>query len=347
MKKLAFLIILLFFGISCGPPPEISSADIHNDFPKNLSWADIDLNGDGVGENYITPIKSQPCDDCYIYATVGALEIQYQIDHKMSVPLDLSEQNIHNCLKISCQSTGDHRTILNYLRNYGVISQGFSNGWGQCINCQNYISTDMGYVEISHIPYYKFSAWRIITTYNTPYNKRKNALVIALQNGPVIVNTSWSYTHDDVYHCLGDVQAGHTILVVGYINYGRVFIVKNSHGEGKLIKIAFDGADKCGFADLSTQIVPGSTYLEWGAGEKFCYSNDDFDNDSIPDPFDNCPYVKNTDQANMDNDMFGDACDPCPNQNSANGFYCAPTGVIIQTKIKCKKGGDPVSTWVN
>ncbi len=38
----------------------------------------------------------------------------------------------------------------------------------------------------------------------------------------------------------------------------------------------------------------------------------DSDKDTIPDEDDNCVLVPNLDQANLDDDVFGDACDPCP-----------------------------------
>jgi hypothetical protein len=38
----------------------------------------------------------------------------------------------------------------------------------------------------------------------------------------------------------------------------------------------------------------------------------DSDNDKITDEDDNCVLVPNVDQANADDDTFGDACDPCP-----------------------------------
>lgn len=39
----------------------------------------------------------------------------------------------------------------------------------------------------------------------------------------------------------------------------------------------------------------------------------DKDNDTIPDPLDNCPDTPNKDQKNADTDSFGDVCDNCPN----------------------------------
>jgi len=50
----------------------------------------------------------------------------------------------------------------------------------------------------------------------------------------------------------------------------------------------------------------------------------DFDNDTIPDTFDNCPFIYNLDQNDTDADTVGDACDICPTatdpwQNETDG----------------------------
>jgi hypothetical protein len=47
---------------------------------------------------------------------------------------------------------------------------------------------------------------------------------------------------------------------------------------------------------------------------------DDFDDDGIEDPQDNCLRVRNIDQLDQDGDGVGDACDNCFNQENANQF---------------------------
>jgi len=326
MKK-TVLFLLLLFGLSCEGLPQFE-IDSYTGFRKNLSWADMDLNNDGVGENYVTSIKNQPCSDCFIYSAVGLLEIQYHIDHGINVSLNLSEQNIHNCMKISCSDTGDARTILDYIQRFGVLEEYYveSGDWGKCENCSVYLSTKTGNTYISHIPFYKFKSWKPVTNSSMTYAQRKIALVTALQTGPVIAYAAWGFKADgNIRYCVNDGKAGgHAIIIVGYINNGEAFLVKNSHDEGEFLRLVFDGADKCAFAEIAVQITPNSTYVEWGSGESFCYSTDDFDGDSIPDAHDNCPWDKNLDQKNTDGDMFGDVCDPCPNDRGASGYYCAP-----------------------
>jgi len=46
-------------------------------------------------------------------------------------------------------------------------------------------------------------------------------------------------------------------------------------------------------------------------GDTYQYA-DDFDKDGHEDPYDNCPFVRNPDQAEGDSDGIGDACDNCP-----------------------------------
>lgn len=353
MKRLVLLLLFLMCGC-CGGVTETDIGPPSTGYPKSLSWADIDLNKDGVGENYVTSIKRQPCKDCFLHAAIGLLEIQYHIDHGVNVSLNLSEQNLHNCLRISCSSGGDDRPIYDYFKKYGALGEYYSSSgtWRSCENCSSYLKTTTGYVYISHVPFYKIKKWRQVTNPSMSYADRKYALISALQTGPVAVHTQWGYSSNgDIRYCTNPSAGGHVVIVVGYINNGESFLVKNSHGEGKILRLVFAGADKCSFANISSQIVPKSTYMEWGSGASFCYSSTDRDNDGIPDVHDNCPWKPNNDQKNTDGDMFGDACDECPKEKGINGKYCPDKPKKVENVVSapqvCKPDWfDPTVDWI-
>jgi hypothetical protein len=122
----------------------------------------------------------------------------------------------------------------------------------------------------------------------------------------------------DVHYCAyPERRSGHLVVVVGYENFGEILLVKNSHGEKNLIKIALYG--ECGVASDSYAV--SETYLSWNLGNSFCSDVKYSDSDGITDALDNCPSISNSDQSNQDSDTFGDPCDRCP-QDSRNSRYC-------------------------
>ena len=280
--------------------------------PANLSWAEIDTNGDGVNENYLTSIKQQPCGDCYIYAATALYEIQYNIDHKTSINIDLSEQNIHNCLRIPCGLSGSPFHVLRYINEIGVLEENVvsTGSWGDCDNCKSKI----GWLKQSQLTYFKHKR-TIQLDCGIPYEQKKKIFVDALQKGPIAVLISrWNdyKKYGDIFTCVKTERksAGHAVVIVGYEAYGNIFIIKNSHNDNGLLRVAFNEGDKCGFA-VDATIIEG-TYTEFGTGEDFCYMGEDPDNDGVANPFDNCPRHYNPNQSNLDFDFYGDACDPCP-----------------------------------
>jgi len=301
-----------------------------NEFPKHFSWASVDLDGDGVPENYMTTIKRQPCGDCFLYAATAAYEIQFGIDRGVNIMLDLSEQNIHNCRRHPCDEGGDPAGVLEHIRDFGILPEQLAptGSWGPCRNCLSVFLSDSGPVFPDQVMYYRTGGFREIYPTSMDYLSKKPLLVEALQYGPVIVGVrNWGgwLKSGDILYCTNNKQTGaHAVLIVGYRNRGGAFLVKNSHGEKQLWKMVFDGGDKCGFAATAYQVDPMSTYVSWGGGEKYCYSTADMDGDSVPDAHDNCPFEKNADQKNMDGDLWGDACDLCPEKPGEGGYTCPP-----------------------
>lgn len=298
-------------------------------YPRHLSWAAIDTDGDGMNENYVTSIKAQPCSDCYIYAATGLYEIQYHIDHKINISLNLSEQNLHNCLSISCDASGDYRGILDYMKTYGAMEETFARtgAWGGCENCSPILYGSL-VVPPESVMYFLFTDYETVVPFDTAYAGRRAMIVKALQDGPVVIGVKswwgWLKGQGDVLTCAIPLGGDHAVVIVGYRDYGKVFLVKNSHNDKSLLKMAFEHGEACGFAYMAHRIPPGLTYTAWGSGESFCYSGNDRDKDGIPDVHDNCPHTWNPFQVNSDKDRYGDACDKCPKETGTKGATCPP-----------------------
>ncbi|MDP3987233.1 MAG: hypothetical protein Q8P81_03350, partial [Nanoarchaeota archaeon] len=64
--------------------------------PQEFRWDHIDLDKDGVYENYVTNIKDQIGPSCVLFSVLSMLESQYKIDNRIQTDIDLSEQNILN-----------------------------------------------------------------------------------------------------------------------------------------------------------------------------------------------------------------------------------------------------------
>jgi hypothetical protein len=238
------------------------------DFPKELSWSNIDTDGDGECENYVTSIKLQECSDCYIHTATGLLETQYNIDHRLSNnDINLSENSLRRCTGMTCSQAGGVASILEAIQEYGAIHQ------------KDELSDDVvsGDCEPDVFREYVFpiknyiSFKKIVGIHNTwvhkddePWYVRKIKLVKALQNGPVAIIVRHfrgffkeSENNPYVQNCSevnDEGRSAHSNVVVGYKNHGNTFIVKNSHGEDSLLHMNVDDNDFCGFAIMAWQI---------------------------------------------------------------------------------------------
>ena len=84
------------------------------------------------------------------------------------------------------------------------------------------------------------------------------------------------------------------------------FECDNNHGTCGTPNMSGGGGGGGGGAVLIANTDVGDTYQH----------ADDFDDDGIEDPQDNCPRIRNLDQLDQDGDGFGDMCDNCLNVNN-------------------------------
>lgn len=98
----------------------------------------------------------------------------------------------------------------------------------------------------------------------------------------------------------------------------------NNGGQDGLVQSAFATVPWAAMADGSViieVIAPNEPYLAFDYALLDTDEFADCDQDSVPDPLDNCPCDANADQSDADGDGDGDVCDLCPEDpaNDADG----------------------------
>jgi len=157
----------------------------------------------------------------------------------------------------------------------------------------------------------------VVSTYNLSQNDR-NAFVFNLSANP---KTKLSQRADvpGIYQTYNSANSGptfgggHDIYVPFNLSAG----IPGDRGYSNLWSYADTFIGYGEGVNLAT-VIPGGD-LQYGKIEVFSVLPPlvDSDNDGVPDSTDNCPINANTDQANADSDVSGDACDVCP-LDSAN-----------------------------
>lgn len=197
--------------------------------PNSFSW-----NGYFGGSDYMTPIKDQgSCGSCWAFASVGAMEAQYQIGKSNpNTGLDLSEQYVLSCSGGTCSGWYiDY--ALNFLRDSGTPDEACDRYVGTTTACGTGRCADYG----SRL--YKINGWTWIDT------SAVNIKNYIYTHGPVMV---WMPVFDDFpwydasfwqysfySHSPSGSYGGHFVVIVGWDDQGAgtaddYWIVRNSWG---------------------------------------------------------------------------------------------------------------------
>jgi len=226
-----------FTTLSAPPLPEMTEVTP----PASFDWRNYK-------GNYVTRVKNQAkCGSCWAFALTGALESYVLIKRNMpGEDLDLSEQ-----VMLSCSGVGSC--------NGGYLSAGFLQSTGLPLDTvYPYTATD-GDCALAAPDWqnsaYKVDSWGSVT-------KKLAAIKTALVTyGPLptafMVYEDFKHYKSGIYsYVTGKKLGGHAVLLVGYNDEEKYFIVKNSWdtgwGEEGFFRIAYSEMDNVVKFGLST-----------------------------------------------------------------------------------------------
>ena len=180
---------------------------------KELDWHNYN------GKDYMSPVKRQNGGTCWAYAVVGTIEGRLNLERgNPNFDKDLSEAYIVNHCPYGGYNGGDPYRTLEWLKDHSVPEE---NGvFRTRIKKWGWVTHDSGFS-------------------NGNLNYKVSAIKNALNEyGPLLAAM---YVYSDFQHYTGGVyqhygpepkSVNHAVVIVGYNDYQRYWICKNSWGTG-------------------------------------------------------------------------------------------------------------------
>ena len=309
------------------PSKDDGGAPVAASFPATFDWRN-DPN------NVVTPVKDQGnCGSCWAFASVGAMESILLIEGNPE-GTDLSEQFVVSCDLSNFGCDGGYMSyVYSFLTTTGTTDENcfpYSSGIGgvipgcgeKCSDWEHRVSTISGWTAVA-----------------SPLHPRRgvNNIKVALLHGPISVGMDvyddfFSYTGGVYEHVSGALQGGHAVIIVGWEDANKCWIVKNSWGnwgEAGYFRIKW-GDCNIGMSAATFQYEAPCVDAD---GDGYCVGEDCNDADAAINPGaqeicgdgidNNCDGIKaNVYYQDSDGDGFGN------NDLSIDDQCSAPTGYV-------------------
>ncbi|MCD6328521.1 hypothetical protein J7M28_13340 [bacterium] len=222
------------------------------DLPAHFDWRDN-------GGNWVTPVRSQgSCGSCWDFAATAAVESGTIIKHnREGCDYNLSEQHI-----LSCSGAGSCSGGYTYLALSYYIAAGSPDE-----DCFPYAASDLPCADTCSdwsSRAQKIESWSWVTTTSEDVNLIKQAVHQYPVATHLDVYEDFYYYYDGgIYeYAYGDYLGGHAVVIVGWDDDEKYWIVKNSWGAGWAESGYFRirwGQTCVKFGTWTLEIEPGDT----------------------------------------------------------------------------------------
>jgi hypothetical protein len=201
-----------------------------------FSWDNIGGTSDGLGGiNWMTPVRTQRCGDCWAYGAIGIVEAAYNIyTDDPNRNLDLSEQHLvsDGCDAGDCGG-GWQNLALDCIHDFGVTSE----------ECFPYMGHNSACTPCGLWPGERYNIYKYAHV-SPSVDNYKSALI---EYGPLSVTIDLIDGEDFFFYTSGvyeptfssqewtaqiEADQNHAIIIVGWDEEQSAWIIKNSWGEG-------------------------------------------------------------------------------------------------------------------
>jgi len=189
--------------------------------PETFDWRSYQ------GINWMTPVKTQKCGDCWAFASAGVVEAKNNIQYNNpNLDIDLSEQYlVSDCYPLGSCVGG--QSALPFIKINGIPDEACYGYLGVNSVCPFRCNKTAPFTPIPNCC--NMMLWKIsnyLTIPSTNYKTIRSALIVL---GPLFVAmriTGWSPL---TLECSSGIP-NHAAIITGYDNKEGVWILKNSWG---------------------------------------------------------------------------------------------------------------------
>ncbi len=191
--------------------------------PSSFDWRNH------LGINWMTDVRTQGCNDCWVFSTLGPIEAKYNIqENDETLDIDLSEQYLVS----DCYALGDcggGTPAFDYVKNSGVVDE----------ICYPYIGADSSCGD--RCADWNTRIWRI-SDHDELSDDPATIKYNLINKGPLFAAMYMQFWSAVTYTCPAG-PSDHGVVIVGYNDTEGVWIIRNSWGpsfqDGGYFKVAY------------------------------------------------------------------------------------------------------------